>query len=215
MPHADDNRCRLTLVTPKTIDVSEFAPRLEAAFAGGDVASLIITAGVPEALQAMTAALAPIAQKHGAAALVQNDTGVVRRTGADGVHVDAGVADVETAMKAFHPDRIVGAGGIRTRHDAMEIGGADPDYLFFGRLDGDTGEAIHPASFDLAAWWSSLFVIPAIVMGGQSLRSVVEAAESGIEFVALRDAVWAHPDGPGAAVAEANRYLSATREHAA
>ena len=79
-----------------------------------------------------------------------------------------------------------------------------------GRLDGDNGDQIFPKAFDLAAWWSSLFEIPAVVMGGRTIESVVAAAEAGIEFVALRSAVWDYPQGPAAAVAEANRLLTVT-----
>ena len=51
-------------------------------------------------------------------------------------------------------------------------------------------------------------------MGGSSLGSVSEAAEAGIEFVALRRAVWEHAGGPRQAVDEANRLLAAAREDA-
>lgn len=214
MPHADESRCRLCLVTPTNIDIGDFRPLLDAALAGGDVASLIIT-GTAQDLQAIAEALSPVAQAHGAAALVHNETRIAGRAKADGVHIDTGLADLETAVDAFQPDRIVGAGDLASRHDAMAAGDLNPDYVFFGRLDGDSQDGIFPAALDLAAWWSSLFVIPAVVMGGRTLESVAEAARSGIEFVALRDAVWAHPDGPGAAVAEANRLLATATERAA
>jgi thiamine-phosphate pyrophosphorylase len=44
---------------------------------------------------------------------------------------------------------------------------------------------------------------------------VVVAAEAGLEFVALSRAVWEHPGGPGAAVAEASALLAAVGENAA
>ncbi len=86
------------------------------------------------------------------AAIIHNDTRIAGRTSADGVHVDSGIADVQSAVAALHPRLMVGAGGIRSRHDAMAFGEAGPDYLFFGRLDGDTGDDIHPKALDLAAW---------------------------------------------------------------
>jgi thiamine-phosphate pyrophosphorylase len=205
---ADVSRCRLCLVTPAVDAPARFAPRLADALSGGDVATLIITAAPPD-LQAAAEALVPIAQARGVAALVHNDTRIAGRAKADGVHVDSGIADLRDAVAALRPRRIVGAGGFASRHDAMLAGEADPDYLFFGRLDGDTEDAIFPKALDLAAWWSSVFVIPAVVMGGRATDSVVAAAEAGIEFVALRDAVWAHPEGPAAAVAAANRRLAA------
>jgi thiamine-phosphate pyrophosphorylase len=214
MPEAQTNRCRLCLVTPLAVDPAAFAPRLDDALAGGDVASLIIASNAsdPSSLQQLAEALVPIAQSRGVAALIRNDTRIAGRTGADGVHIDSGHADLTAAIEAFHPRKIVGAGGVFSRHEAMIAGEANPDYLFFGRLDGDRDEAIFPKALDLAEWWSEIMVIPAIVMGGSALASVRQAAENGIEFVALGRAVWDHANGPGAAVEEANRLLSAVRE---
>ncbi|MBB5752618.1 thiamine phosphate synthase [Prosthecomicrobium pneumaticum] len=202
---------RLVLVTPPRADLDAFLPALDAALGAGDVASLIVAPDLaaPADLQAAAARIVPIAQRHGAAVILPDDTRLVGRTGADGVQIGSGLADLKLAIESLRPERIVGAAGITTRHQAMEIGEADPDYLFFGRLDGDTGPAIHPKSFDLAAWWSALFEIPAIVMGGATIGSVAEAVEARIEFVALRRAVWEHAEGPAAAVAEAIRTIAA------
>ncbi len=214
MPDADDNRCRLCLVTTAEIEIADFRPLLDAALGGGDVASLIIT-GDQTILQDVAEALVPIAQAHDVAALVLNDTRIAGRARADGVHIDTGPADLNDAIEAFHPDKLVGAGGVKTRHDAMVVGEADPDYIFFGRLDGDDKDGIFPKALDLAAWWSSMFLVPAVVMGGGSVQSVAEAAEAGIEFVALRNAIWRHAAGPAAAVREANQLLDAIRKEAA
>jgi thiamine-phosphate pyrophosphorylase len=46
-------------------------------------------------------------------------------------------------------------------------------------------------------------------MGGAAIASVKEAAAQGIEFVALSSAVWNHPKGPSAAVADAVERLAA------
>jgi thiamine-phosphate pyrophosphorylase len=211
MANAPDARCRLCLVTPPAYDVEEFAPRLSGALSGGDVASLIVTSpdrSDPAALQRAAERLVPIAQARGVAALIHNDIRVAARAKADGVHIDTGVADVEAAASTLRNKKIVGAGGIQLRHEALELGDLEPDYLFFGNLDGDTGEAIFPKALELAAWWASVTVIPAIVMGGRLIASVDEASASGIDFVALSSAVWDHSDGPSAAVAEAVARLS-------
>ena len=213
MPEADSRRCRLCLVTPRDIDPDLLAPRVDDALAGGDVASLIID-GEGESLQRLAAALVPRAQARGVAAIVRNDTRIAGRTHADGVHIDTGVADI-TAIGSQRRKLIVGAGNVRSRHEAMAAGEADPDYLFFGRLDGDTGDDVFAKALDLASWWSELFVIPAIVMGGRTLASVETAAREGIEFVALCRAVFEDPRGPGIAVEEANRLLSRIAEAAA
>jgi len=213
MPDADTSRCRLCLVTPPQSEPAALAKVVGAALSGGDVASLILALEPPDpgALQGLAEAIVPIAVRRGVATLVHNDTRIVGRAGADGVHIDSGAADLADAVAALRPKKIVGAGGFRSRHEAMVAGETNPDYLFFGRLDGDTGEGIFPKALELAAWWSSLFVIPAIVMGGSSIASVREAAESGIEFVALSRAVFAAAD-PAAAVGEANRMLAEASE---
>ncbi len=211
------DRCRLCLVTPPGSDPDASARRVGEALSGGDVASLIIAADRrdPVDLQRLAEATVPLAEARGVAALIHNDTRIAGRTHADGVHVDSGEADLKAATAALRPSKIVGAGALRSRHDAMLAAEAEPDYLFFGRLDGDTGDAIFAKALDLAAWWTSVAVIPAMVMGGRSLASVSEAVDAGIEFVALSRAVWEDPRGPREAVAEACDHLAAIRETAA
>ena len=43
---------------------------------------------------------------------------------------------LQKAIEALKPDFIVGAGGFATKHDAMEAGELDIDYVFFGPLSG-------------------------------------------------------------------------------
>jgi thiamine-phosphate pyrophosphorylase len=207
MARDDASTCRLCLVTPPGVTLEAFEPALDQALAGGDVASLIVTAA-PEDLRQLSAAIVPRAQTHGVAVLIHNDRDVAAKTSADGVHIDDKSTGLAEIVAALHPEKIVGVGNLTSRHNAMVAGEAEPDYLFFGRLDGDTGPAIFPKALNLAAWWAGLFQIPAVVMGGTDLASVRQARDAGIEFVALRRAVWEHPDGPGAAVAAANRLLT-------
>jgi thiamine-phosphate pyrophosphorylase len=201
---------RLCLVTPAGLQLDAFVPRLVPALVAGDVASLIITpeAAAPAARQRIAEVLVEAAQANEVAAIVHNDLRIANRVGADGIHIDSGLADLQSAMDSLQGRRIVGAGGIGSRDEAMRLGEAEPDYLFFGRLDGDAAPGIFPKALELASWWCELFEIPAIVMGGSSLDSVRDAAAAGVEFVALRNAVWQHPQGPAEAVAEANRLLS-------
>jgi len=200
---------RLCLVTPPVVDPATFPATLKSALAAGDVATLFITGdGSPASTQRIAEVLAPVAQSAGVAAIVLNDTRLLGRANADGVHIDSGVTDLASALERFRGKKIVGAGGVRSRHEAMQAGEREPDYLFFGKLDGDSADTIFPKALDLASWWSGLFEIPAVVMGGHAVASAIEAAEAHIEFVALRTAVWDHPEGPAVAIAEANRILA-------
>jgi thiamine-phosphate pyrophosphorylase len=205
MPSTDYNRPRLVLVaSPHTSP-----ERFRAALSGGDVASVILAAeGVDaETLQSSAKVLAPLAQSRDAAFIVENDTRVAGRVGADGVHVTTSIPDLRDAIASLRPRKIVGAGNLRSRHEAMEAGELNPDYVFFGRLDGDNNDGIFDKTAELAAWWAPTFVLPTVVMGGRLVASVVDGAATGAEFVALARAVFDVRD-PAAAGAEANALLA-------
>lgn len=202
---------RLCLVTPADVDLATFPATLEAALAGGDVASLIVAleGGSDMTRQRIAEILTPIAQGHDVAVLVRNDTRATGRAKADGVHVDTGLVDLRAALDTFHPDRIVGIGGIDTRHEAMEAGDTAVDYVFFGDLDRPEAPEAAPRALELAAWWVPLFEPPVVLLAGSNLASCDAAAATGAEFVALRTAVWSDPRGPAEAVIEANHRLAA------
>ena len=202
-------RARLFLITPRIVDAAALAPQLEAALAAGDVASLLIA---PDAvsendLQAIAETLVPIAQKHDVAALVLGNSRVMGRARADGIHIEAGETALKEAIEALQPKSIVGAGNLRVRHEAMEAGEAGADYVFFGLLDLEEGDEPHRKTIDLGAWWAELFEPPCVLLSGRSMASVEACARTGADFVAVRTAVWEHPDGPATAIAEANAIL--------
>ncbi len=199
---------RLFLVTPLVADATAFLPRLREALAAGDVAAVLIASAPEGRMEALAAALVPVIQGAGAAALVADDTRIAGHVKADGVQIGTGLADLRLAVESFRPKRIVGAGSLSSRHAAMEAGEAGADYLFFGRPHGDTHDAPHPQALDLAEWWSELMEVPAVVMAGRSRESIGEAAATGAAFVALNEAVWANPDGPGEAVRAAMAELA-------
>jgi thiamine-phosphate pyrophosphorylase len=207
MSSPEPNRCRLVLVVP-----ADAGPQaLASALAGGDVASVIICAtGDDEAgMQTRMQALVMAAQQAGAAALTLNNTRMAGRTGADGVHLEGDLSGIGDLIARGAGKAIVGAGGMKTRHHALEIGEARPDYVMFGEVGGDTHPQANPKNLDLGQWWAELVEIPCIVLGGSGVESVTAAAETGAEFVALSAAVFAGAD-PAGAVRHANALLDAS-----
>jgi thiamine-phosphate pyrophosphorylase len=204
-----EDRCRLVLIVPDDTDADRQAQALTQALSGGDVASVILPQyGLDDqAFQKRAEMLVPIVQDGGAAAILYGDSRVAGRARADGMHLDGGLEELGEAIEKFTPKLIVGAGGATERHAALEIGELRPDYIFFGRFDGDIKPEAHPKNVALAEWWASMIEIPCITMGGSDVESVVAVAESGGEFVALRSAVCASDAGPAAAVAKANALL--------
>ncbi len=205
------NRPRLFLVTPPEFDIPDMAAKLEQAFAGGDVACVLIYlpgAGT-KAVQEAAEKLVPVIQQGGAAALVYGDTQAAGRSGADGVHVDTSLEDIKLAVESFQPERIVGTGGTKLKHDTMEAAETGVDYIFFGKLSLDEKEKAHDKTLSGASWWAELFETPCVAMAGNSMETLAEVAETGADFVALKDAVWQSDADVSSVVAEANRILEA------
>ncbi len=204
-----EDRCRLVLIVPDHDDDQWLADHVADALRGGDVASVILPQyGTSDALfQKRAERLVPIVQDAGAAALIAGDTRVAGRAKADGLHLSGSVEELAEAIEKFTPKLIVGSGTAADRHTALEVGELRPDYIFFGKLDGDIKPEAHPKNLALGEWWASMVEIPCIVMGGTDLQSALAVAETGAEFVALRSAVFESPAGVAAAVAEVNAIL--------
>ena len=145
----------------------------------------------------------------GAAALVYQDTQAAGRSNADGVHVDTSLEDVKLAVESFQPERIVGTGGTKLKHDAMEWAETGVDYLFFGKLDLDERENAHDKTLAGAAWWAELFETPCVAMAGNTLDTLPEVAATGADFVALKDAAWKSDAQISEVIAMANTILEA------
>src|SRR5262249_36990741 len=102
-------------------------------------------------------ALAGPLQECGIACLVADDPQFCVRVNADGVHMKTQEPQLEQVLRALKPKFIVGAGGLRMRHDAMIAAEAGADYVMFG----EGGEA-HSAVVERVAWWAEIFTVPCV-----------------------------------------------------
>jgi thiamine-phosphate pyrophosphorylase len=105
-------------------------------------------------------------------------------------------------------ERALGVGGLRSKDDAMSAGEAGADYLLFGepRRDGSLPDLA--SVIERASWWAEIFEPPCVVYAPR-LEDVPALAATGAEFVALGEAVWTFPEGPGTAVRKALAALAA------
>jgi len=208
----------LILVAPAGSDPAAQTTMLQSAFGGAatghSIDAVLIGAGMDEtSAQAAARAQVALVQDHGAAAIIVEHSRIASRTGADGVHVGTGRADIKAAVAAFKPDRIVGAGNLKSRHAAMEAGSEDIDYVLFGQLRGDTHPEPHPKAVNLAAWWADVMEIQVVLQAGNSIDAL-ENLPQNIDFIALDLAVWEYPGGPASAVRKARSILSNVSEQA-
>jgi len=205
-PFPIPNRCRLVLIVPP-VEAAE--TMLEQALEGGDVASILLPKfDMSEAQYASHAEqLTPIAQARGAAVIIEDDSQSMGRAGADGIFIVGGLEALKDAIARFSPKRIVGFGSIKTRHGAMEAAECRPDFLFVGKSDGDIRPQAHSKNLKLGGWIGEVMQQSVIVMGGSSIESVVEVADTGVDFVALSLAVFGGDTDPQEAVRAANALL--------
>jgi thiamine-phosphate pyrophosphorylase len=145
------------------------------------IAALLLLRGtLAEAeYRALVGMAAPDAQAAGTAVLIEGTPALVRELGVDGLHVSGPLAAVREAVEGLKPDFIVGAGGIRSRHEAMQKGEAGIDYILFGPLSGP----ISPAERDLARWWAETMEVPSVLSDPEANLGRYDA--EGCEFIGL------------------------------
>jgi thiamine-phosphate pyrophosphorylase len=200
--------CRLYLITPPVIDdPAAFARELEAALSGGDVAALQIRLkGASDShVSEVSRAVLPIAQERGVAVIMNDRPDLAASLGCDGVHIGQDDATVTEARRAVGPDRIVGVTCHDSRHLGMEAAEAGADYVAFGAFfDTATKEPKTRADPEILSIWQESMVTPCVAIGGITVETAADLAAAGADFLAVSAGVWAHPEGPAAAVAELN-----------
>jgi thiamine-phosphate pyrophosphorylase len=208
----DSPRQRLYLFTPRLDDAESFTPALEAALEAGDIAAVLARFAEADerALVNRAKALAAVAQRRDVAVLLDGHTEIVGRAGADGAHL-TGIEAFAAALASLKPERIAGAGGLRSRHDAMLAGENGADYVMFGEPDRGGRRAAFDVVIEHLMWCAELLELPCIGYAG-SLDEVGPLARTGADFIALGDWIWNEPQGAAAAVAQA-ATISVYRSH--
>lgn len=199
---------RLYLATPPVDDPAALAAALPDLLSAADVAAVLVrfAPGGERDIVRRAKALASSVQTAGAALLLDGHHDQVARAGADGAHV-SGVDAMREALAALKPDRIVGVGGLATRHDAMVAGEAGADYMLFGEPDARGARPSAEAIAERLQWWAEVFE-PPCVGHAATLEEVRLFAAAGADFVLVGDLVWQDPRGPRAALVAAAEALA-------
>jgi thiamine-phosphate pyrophosphorylase len=180
---------------------------MAAALGAADVAAVLLRLRQRdgEVLRTSIASIAPAVQRRGAALLLEGRLDLVMVSGADGAHL-TGVAAVLAALPGLKPDRIAGAGGLASRHDAMLVAEAGADYVMFGEPDVNGHRPSLDAITERIAWWSEVFEPPCVGYAA-SLDEIEPLARAGADFVALGDFVWNDARGVADVVGRAGAQL--------
>lgn len=187
---------QLYLISP--LDVGgNFPQRLERALAAGK--GLVTAfqfrvkgldqheaARLAEPLQAICAA-------HDVAFIVNDSIALAKRLKADGVHLGQDDGSPKDAREVLGREAQIGVTCHASRHLAMEAGEAGADYVAFGAFfpstTKDKGDAERPQP-ELLEWWSQLFEIPCVSIGGITPENCMPLVQAGADFLAVSGAVW-------------------------
>jgi thiamine-phosphate pyrophosphorylase len=197
---------RLYVVAPPVNDPADLAHKLDAVLGAADVAAVLLrlpSAGERDLID-YAKTIAPAVQGKGMALLLDGHPELVARAGADGAHL-TGIAAFTEALATLKPQRIAGAGGLRTRHDAMLAGERGADYLMFG----EPADRRPPfeAVVERVAWWAELFEPPCVGYAAD-LDEVATLAAAGADFVALGEVVFSGRDAASAMITAAAERLA-------
>ena len=198
--------CQLYLISPPTI-VDGFGDTLTQALAEGDVAAFQFRVKDLDDDHAMKIAtpLQMICAKHDVAFIINDSMTLAKTLGADGVHLGQSDGSAKDARVLLGPTAQIGVTCHDNRHLAMEAGEAGADYVAFGAFfPSDTKTATHRAEASILGWWTTLFDLPCVAIGGITPANAAPIIAAGADFVAVSGAVWNDPDGAAAAVRKFN-----------
>ena len=184
--------CQLYLLSPPAIEAG-FADRLARALDAGPVAAFQLRLkGIDDHEIARAAEpLQRLCADHDVTFIVNDGIGLAKRLGADGVHLGQGDGDPREARAALGPTAQIGVTCHDSRHLAMEAGEGGADYVAFGSFFPTTTKQVrHRAEPVLLSWWSALFELPCVAIGGVTPANAPPLVAAGADFVAVCQAVW-------------------------
>jgi thiamine-phosphate pyrophosphorylase len=186
--------CQLYLISP--LDVGgDFPQRLERAIEAGEGLVTAFQFRVKDVEQHEAASLAAPLQEicaaHDVAFVVNDSVPLAKRLKADGVHLGQGDGDVKEAREELGREVQIGVTCHASKHFAMEAGEAGADYVAFGAFfPSTTKETNHHAQTEILSWWSTLFELPCVAIGGITPDNCAPLVEAGADFLAVSGAVW-------------------------
>lgn len=210
-PAGKRHDCQIYLISPNDVG-GNFPDHLRAVLDAAPVTAFQFrlkgvdqhaAARLAEPLQAICAAT-------DVAFIVNDDMGLAKRLGADGVHLGQGDGDVREARRLLGPDAQIGVTCHASRHLAMEAGEAGADYVAFGAFfPTTTKKTEHVAGVELLGWWSALSDIACVAIGGIDAGNCAPLVRGGADFLAVSGGVWNHADGAVAGVQALHRAIAA------
>jgi thiamine-phosphate pyrophosphorylase len=194
-----DTQTQIYLISP--LDVSgAFPDRLARALDAAEIAAFQFR--VKDMSEHDAARLAEPLQRicadRDTAFIVNDSIALAKRLGADGVHLGQDDGSVADARARLGREAQIGVTCHASRHLAMEAGEAGADYVAFGAFyPSATKKTLHAAEPELLRWWSMLFELPCVAIGGITAQNCAPLVQAGADFLAVSHAVWGGDEAAG------------------
>ena len=141
--------------------------------------------------------------------IVNDSIALAKRLGADGVHLGQDDGDPREARDVLGRDAQIGVTCHNSRHLAMEAGDQGADYVAFGAFyPTDTKIIQHQADLEILSWWSSMFELPCVAIGGITSDNAAPLISAGADFIAVSSAIWSVTDGEVASATAFRQLLA-------
>ncbi len=187
---------KLYLISPQEVG-GPFPDRLKAALEPGIAAAFQLRVkdlGEHE-LARLAEPLQRICADADVAFIVNDSTALAMRLGADGVHLGQSDGDIREARALLGPSAQIGRTCHDSRHLAMEAGEVGADYVAFGAFYPTTTKPSHYRPHpSILSWWSAVFEIPCVAIGGITPDNARPLVDAGADFLAVCQAVWGKDD---------------------
>ena len=194
--------CQLYLISPAAVG-ADFADTLAAALEGGPVAAfqLRLKDVADDEVLRTAERLMPVCAAHETAFILNDRMDLAVACGADGVHLGQSDGDPREARRLLGPAGQIGVTCHDSRHFAMEAAEAGADYVAFGAFyPTKTKPTPYRPDKSILSWWSRVFEVPCVAIGGITPDNGKVLVEAGADFLAICSWIWEHEEGPGAAV---------------
>ena len=198
---ATQSNCQLYLISP--LDVSgNFPTRLERALDAGDGLVTAFQIRVKDIDQHEVARLAEplqaICAEREVAFIVNDSVSLAKRLKADGVHLGQKDGNPRDAREELGREAQIGVTCHDSKHLAMEAGEAGADYVAFGAFfPSSTKQTEYHPDPEVLEWWSALFEIPCVAIGGITPDNCGALVKAGADFLAVSGAVWNGDEAAG------------------
>jgi thiamine-phosphate pyrophosphorylase len=193
---------QLYLISPQDVS-GTFPDRLKAAVEPGVATAFQLRVKDVEEheLARLAEPLQRICADAGVAFIVNDSMALAKRLGADGVHLGQSDGDIREARALLGPQAQIGRTCHDSRHLAMQAGEDGADYVAFGAFyETTTKPSDYRPAPSILSWWSTIFEVPCVAIGGITPENARPLVDAGADFVAVCQAVWGKDD-PAAATA--------------